>query len=309
MRIGVFLLAGGAPLDTIADQARHAAGLGYASAFFGQLTGWDAIAVAAEAARRAPGLEVGTAVVHTYAQHPVGLAGRALTASALTGGRFTLGVGPSHPGFVQDLYGASYERPARHVREYLTVLRPLLAGEEVEYQGATLSTKAQVSAPGAAVPPIILSALGPVMLKIAGELADGVVTTWTGAAALADHIVPSAARAAEAAGRPAPRVLAGISVALTDDPDGVRAELGAQLGFAGNLPAYRAILDRQGLDGVHETLLAGDEKTLERDLARFADAGVTDLLVSAHGDDELRERTLAFVADRFAQPGVTNPVS
>ncbi|MBW8480770.1 TIGR03564 family F420-dependent LLM class oxidoreductase [Actinomadura parmotrematis] len=293
MRIGLFLGAGGAPLDALTGQVEAAAEAGLASAYFGQFGEWDAITVAALAGRAAPGVEVGTAVVPTYPRHPLALASQALTAQAATGGRFVLGVGPSHRWYIEDSHGYDYARPARHVREYLTALRPLLHGEAVDYHGETLTAVGQVAPAGVAPPQLVVAALGPVMLRVAGELADGVVTTWTGAAALAGHIVPKVTAAAEAAGRPAPRVLAGTVMALTADPDAARDELAARLGFAGDLPAYRALLDRQGLAGVHETVVAGDEALLEREIARFADAGVTDLLVSPHGGEPAR--TLEFL--------------
>ncbi|MFD0686770.1 TIGR03564 family F420-dependent LLM class oxidoreductase [Actinomadura fibrosa] len=297
MRIGLFSLAGGVPLDELAQQARAAADAGLSSFFLGQLNGWDAVMAAAVAGRETPGIEVGTAVVPTYPRHPLALAGQALTAQAITGGRFTLGIGPSHRQVIEEAHGIPYARPARHVREYLTVLRPLLAGEEVAYQGETLAAHGTVEAPGATPPPVIISALGPAMLKVAGELADGVVTTWTGADAIADHIGPSVTKAADAAGRPAPRVLAGVVAALTGDPDGVRRELAEQLGFASSFPGYRAHLDRQGLSGVHETVVAGGEREVADALRRFADAGATDLLISPRGEGAARADLLALAAN------------
>lgn len=284
MRIGLFTIAGMAPLDDIVTQVRQARDAGLDSAFFGHAGSWDALLTAAVAGREVPGIEVGTAIVPTYPRHPLALASQALTAQAMTGGRFTLGIGPSHPQVIEGAHGISYERPARHVREYLSALRPLLRGEDVDYHGETLTAVGKLDAPGATPPPVLVSALGPAMLRIAGELADGTVTTWVGADAIADHIVPSITKAAEAAGRPAPRVLAGVIVAVTTDPDAVRSDLADQLGAASDFPAYRAVLDRQGLSGVHETVIAGDETTVARQLRRFADAGVTDLLISPRGD-------------------------
>ncbi|MEU4826015.1 LLM class F420-dependent oxidoreductase [Actinomadura sp. NPDC023710] len=284
MRIGLFTIAGMAPLDDLVTQVRQARDAGLDSAFFGHAGSWDALLTAAVAGREVPGIEVGTAIVPTYPRHPLALASQALTAQAMTGGRFTLGIGPSHPQVIEGAHGISYERPARHVREYLSALRPLLRGEDVDYHGETLTAVGKLDAPGATPPPVLVSALGPAMLRIAGELADGTVTTWVGADAIADHIVPSITQAAEAAGRPAPRVLAGVIVAVTTDPDAVRSDLADQLGAASDFPAYRAVLDRQGLSGVHETVIAGDETTVARQLRRFADAGVTDLLISPRGD-------------------------
>ncbi|WP_242901764.1 TIGR03564 family F420-dependent LLM class oxidoreductase [Actinomadura terrae] len=306
MRIGLFAPSGGAPLETLVGRARAAADAGLDSLFYGHVNGWDALMTAALAGREAPGIEVGTAVVPTYPRHPLALASQALTAQAMSGGRFTLGVGPSHRTVIEDVHGLPYGRPARHLREYLTVLRPLLRGEDVRHEGESLKVAAQVDAPGAEPPQVIVSALGPLMLKVAGELADGVTTAWTGADAIADHIVPSVAAAAEAAGRPAPRVLAGVVVALTSDPDGVRAAIADRYGFASDFPGYRAVLDRQGLSGVHETVVAGDERAVGRELRRFADAGATDLLISPFGDDAAWEHVTAFAATlRQGSPGAT----
>jgi F420-dependent oxidoreductase-like protein len=283
MRIGLFTVAGTAPLEDLIAQVRVARDTGLDSVFFGHTASWDALMTAAVAGREVPGIEVGTAIVPTYPRHPLALASQALTAQAMTGGRFTLGIGPSHPQVIEGSHGIAYERPARHVREYLSALRPLLRGEDVDYHGETLTAVGALDAPGATPPPVIVSALGPAMLRVAGELADGTVTTWVGADTIADHIVPSITKAAEAAGRPAPRVLAGVIVALTDDPDGVRRDLAARFGPASDFPAYRAILDRQGLTGVHETVIAGDEDTVTHHLRRFEDAGATDLLISPYG--------------------------
>ncbi|MFV2173587.1 TIGR03564 family F420-dependent LLM class oxidoreductase [Actinomadura sp. LOL_016] len=284
MRIGLFTVAGAAPLDDLVGAARLARDTGLSSVFFGHMGSWDALMAAALTGREVPGIEVGTAIVPSYPRHPLTVASQALTAQAMTGGRFTLGIGPSHPSMIEGGYGIAYERPARHTRDYLTALRPLLRGETVEHRGETLTAAGTVDAPGATPPPVILSALGPAMLRVAGELADGTVTTWTGAEAIADHIVPAITKAAESAGRPAPRVLAGTLVALTTDPDGVRRELGERFGAATDLPAYRATLERQGLSGVQETVIAGDETEVAAQLRRFADAGATDLLISPYGD-------------------------
>ncbi|MCF6468527.1 TIGR03564 family F420-dependent LLM class oxidoreductase [Nonomuraea sp. MG754425] len=300
MRVGLYLNTLGTDLDTLLARMRTAAAAGFSGVFLSQLTSLDAITVAALGAREAPGLEVGTAVVQTFPRHPLALAGQALTAQAVSGNRFTLGVGPSHRQIIEGSYGLSYDRPARHTREYLSALVPLLRGEAVEYRGTTLSVAGQVEVPGATPPPVLLAALGPEMLRIAGELADGTVTTWTGAAAIADHVAPRITEAARAAGRPAPRVVASALVAVTDDPDRVREEVAGRLGFAAGFASYRSMLARQGLSGLHETVIAGDESTVGRELARFADAGTTDFLLSPAGDEPDQARTLDFAASWYA---------
>ncbi|MEV4106643.1 LLM class F420-dependent oxidoreductase [Nonomuraea sp. NPDC049695] len=294
MKLGVYLHSGGASVDSLVGHVRDAKAAGFESAFFSQLTSWDSITVAALAGREVPGIDVGTAVVQTYPRHPLALAGQALTAQSVSGNTFTLGLGPSHREIVEGAFGLSYDRPARHVREYLSALMPLLRGETVEYRGETLSAAGQVDAPGVAAPPVLLSALGPMMLRIAGELADGTVTVWTGAQAISEHIVPRITEAARAAGRPSPRVVASAMVAVTDDPERVRGEIGERFGFAGRFASYGSMLERQGLSGVHETVIAGDERTVEKSIAQYADAGTTEFLVSPVGDAQERARTLDF---------------
>ncbi|WP_218009859.1 LLM class flavin-dependent oxidoreductase [Actinomadura kijaniata] len=275
MRIGVARLADG-PVAELVGWARAAAAAGLDGAFLGQHLGGDAVLAAAVVGREVPGIEVGTAVVPTPPRHPRVLAGQALTAQEVTGGRFALGVGPGHGPVMEEVFGVAAEPPARHTRAYLTALRTLLRD----------------APPGVTPPPVLVGALGPAMLRVAGELADGVVTTWTGVAAVAGHVVPRVGRAAREAGRPAPRVLVGVLMALTGDPEGARDDLAARLGPAGDLPAYRAALDRQGLSGVHETVVAGDEREIERRVRAFADAGATDLLVSGLGDPAAQGRLL-----------------
>jgi alkanesulfonate monooxygenase SsuD/methylene tetrahydromethanopterin reductase-like flavin-dependent oxidoreductase (luciferase family) len=128
--------------------------------------------------------------------------------------------------------------------------------------------------------------------RLAGGLADGAVTTWTSAQAIATHIAPRVTEAPVAAGRPAPRVAAIVMAAVTGHPERVRQGVAQQAGAASSLPSYRALLDRQGLGGVHETVLAGDEDTVAAGIRSYADAGANDVLVSILGDDEQFSRTL-----------------
>ncbi|MFI6795389.1 LLM class F420-dependent oxidoreductase [Streptosporangium canum] len=296
MRTGLYISGVGLSLDAMIGQVRAAAEAGLDSAFFSQLTSWDVLTVLALSAQHVPGVDLGTAVVQTYPRHPLALAGQALTAQAATGNRLTLGIGPSHQQIIEGQFGHSYDRPARHIREYLSVLRPLLRGEHVEYRGQTLSAAGQVAVPGAEPPSVLISALGPVMLRVAGELADGTVTVWTGPEAIAGHIGPAITRAASEAGRPAPRIVATVLASVTADPDGARRQVDEQVGFAARFPSYRALLDRQGMSGVHETVVAGDETAVARAFRQYAEAGATELLVSPLGGEREQARTLELLA-------------
>ncbi|WP_370963974.1 TIGR03564 family F420-dependent LLM class oxidoreductase [Amycolatopsis sp. cg9] len=295
MRIGLYA-TGSAGLDEIVEDVAAAEELGLASAFLPQLTAWDALTVAAVAGQRVPRIGLGTAVVRTHAQHPLALAGQALTAQAATGGRLTLGIGPSHREIIEGGYGLSYDRPARHVREYLQALRPLLRGETVGFRGETLTAAGTVDVPGAEPPDVLVAALGPVLLGIAGELADGTVTVWAGPELLAEHVVPKITDAANRAGRPAPRVVASAMLSVTSSPERVRDDIRGRFGAAGEFASYRRLLRQQGKAGLEDTVTAGDEDLVAATVRRFATAGVTELLVSPVGTGEERARTLAFVA-------------
>ncbi|MGC0416316.1 TIGR03564 family F420-dependent LLM class oxidoreductase [Embleya sp. AB8] len=296
MRIGIFLNPDRTGLDELLGRVGEAARIGLDSAYFPQLASWDALTVAPLAGVRTEGIEVGTAIVPTYPRHPIALAGQALTAQAAVGGRLTLGVGPSHGPLIEGTFGYSYARPADHVREYLTVLGPLLRGEAVEHHGRTLTAVGRLDAPGADAPSVLLAALGPRMLRIAGELADGVVVVWTGADEVARRIRPAVAAAAQAAGRPEPRIVASVVVSVTAEPDRILGGIEERLGFAAELPNYRAHLDRQGKKGLGETVIAGDEELVAREVRRFAAAGTTELLISVAGDAEEQVRTLAVLS-------------
>jgi F420-dependent oxidoreductase-like protein len=297
MLIGTAAFGPGLGLDALLEQVRAAEAAGLDSVYFTQQTSWDALTLAALAGREVPRISLGTGVVRTYPVHPLAMAGQALTAQAATGGRLTLGLGPSHREVIESQYGMSFDRPARHVREYLEALGPLLRGEAVQYRGETLAAAGSVDVPGAKPPSVLLSALGPVMLRIAGELTDGTVTTWAGPQLVAERIVPGLTRAAEAAGRPAPRVLATLLAAVTSRPAQLREELGAAFGAAGEMASYRRLLDLQGLAGPQDTAVAGDEAALDAEIRRFADAGVTELLVLAVGDEHEQARTRGLLAD------------
>jgi F420-dependent oxidoreductase-like protein len=228
--------------------------------------------------------EVGTAIVPTYPQHPVTLATAALTAQALSGGRLTLGIGPSHEWFVTGNLGLPYTAPARHTREYLEVLRPLLRGEHVKHSGRFFTVDTQLAMGSVPAPPVLVAALGPRMLEVARDLADGTVAIWVRPDTVAEHLVPALGSGA--------RVAVLVTVAVTTDPDAVRDRFARDMAMVGELPAYRAMLDRGGLSGPADAVVAGSADAVLAELGRFRDAGVTDLIVTPHGDRAGRDRVL-----------------
>ena len=284
------------PIDGVVDQVSKLAEQGIATAWCSQIFGYDALTLLAVVGREVPDIELGTAVVPTYPRHPVMLAAQALTTQAATGRRLVLGIGLSHQVVIEGMFGYSFDRPARHMREYLSALMPLLHGEAVTFKGETLS--ATTMAPldvKVDTPPVLVAALGPTMLRLAGELADGTVTWMTGPATLASHIVPSIAKAATDAGRPAPRVAVGLPVAVTTDPDRAREAASRTFAIYGQLPSYRAMLDREGAEGPAQVAIVGDEQSVANQIGAVAEAGATDFSAAPFGtSDEIRQ-TLALV--------------
>ncbi len=297
MRIGTSVAEpdGTDALVKVADQLRRAVDEGFASAWMSNIFGLDALTALAVAGSQVPGIELGTAVVPTYPRHPAVLAQQALTADLAVGGRLALGIGLSHQIVIEDMYGHSFERPARHMREYLAVLAPLLSGETVAFDGETLRARIGLSTPrsGHKVP-LLLAALAPRMLRLAGQVADGTVLWMTGPATVRDYIVPAITAAASEAGRPSPRVVCILPVCVTDDAAQARADANKAFAIYGQLPSYRAMLDKEGAAGPGDVAIAGDEDSVTGQIMALADAGVTDFVAGeyARGDEGPRTRAL-----------------
>jgi len=300
MRIGTSVAEPTGPdaLSELRDQLQRAADEGFTSAWMSNIFGLDALTALAVAGSHVPGIELGTAVVPTYPRHPAVLAQQALTASLAVGGRLTLGIGLSHKIVIDDMYGYSFDRPARHMREYLSILLPLLDGQPASFHGETMRAAIGLSVPQPGPRPervpVLLAALGPQMLRIAGERTDGTVLWMTGPATVRDYVVPSITQAAAAAGRPGPRVVCLLPVCVTDDVPGARARAQEVLAIYGQLPSYRAMLDREGAEGPGDVAIAGDEDTVTAQITALAEAGVTDFIgvEYSRGDDQERTRAL-----------------
>jgi F420-dependent oxidoreductase-like protein len=290
MKIGLMGGATNSEEDTLAGliaQVQAAESDGFASFWLANIRNHDAIMAMAFGGYNTSRIEVGTAVTPSFPRHPTAIAQQALTAAAATGGRFTLGIGLSHKIVIEDAMGLSYEKPARHMREYLSVLNPLLSGKPAMHKGELYNTAWGLAVPDAPKPvPLLVAALGPVMLKLAGAMADGTVTWMTGARTLGQHIKPNLDGAATEAGRPSPRIVAGFPIALTTDIVGTKDVINNQFEIYGQLPSYRAMLDREGAAGPADIALLGDETALEQGIARLQDAGVTEFIaVIADGGD------------------------
>ena len=299
MKIGLMLGATGTmPLDEFVAMVQSAEDAGIDSVWMANIFSYDAISTLAIVGRETRTIELGTAVTPTYPRHPTAMAQQAMTTAAATNNRFTLGIGLSHKIVIEDMLGFSYDKPARHMREYLSVLMPLVRGQACNFQGEQYRVATMpLEIPGGTDMPVVVAALGPVMLKIAGELADGTNTWMVGPKTMEEHIIARISRAAEAAGRPAPRIVGGFPVILTNKPDEAREKIAEQLTIYGQLPSYRAMLDREGLAGPADIAIAGDENALRGEIKRLEDMGVTDFNAAVMPVEEgAYERTVEFLA-------------
>lgn len=306
MRIGLGLEAprNDPTISGLVREAQRAEQAGFHSVWLSNIFGFDALTALALAGRETGRIELGTFVVPTYPRHPVALAQQALTVQAATGNRLALGIGLSHRVVIEGRFGLDYSRPLLHMREYLTVLNGLLAQQPVEFTGEQYRVAAQLSVPGAAKPPVLVAALGPAMLRLAGRLADGTATWMGGLAYLRDMAVPTIRAAAARAGRPAPRVVAGLPVCVTDDADAARRAAAVIFARYGELPSYRAALERGGARGPADVAIVGTEAEVEAQLRALADAGVTDFTgslfaVERGGSTARSYELLAALAQRF----------
>ncbi|MEV1171653.1 TIGR03564 family F420-dependent LLM class oxidoreductase [Nonomuraea sp. NPDC049784] len=296
MRFGYYLTEpkGPDPIGGLRDQIAQAAQDGFASAWISNIFGLDALTALAAAGNQVPGIELGTAVVPTYPRHPAVLAQQAMTANAALGGRLALGVGLSHQIVIEGMYGHSFERPYRHMKEYLDILIPLSRGEHVKYEGETLRADLQLTTPGGGFP-VLVAALGPRMLKLAGTVADGTVLWMTGPRTVAEHIAPTIKAAAAEAGRAEPRIVCPLPICVTDDPAAAVDRANEIFAVYGQLPSYRAMLDREGAATPGDIAIVGDEDTVLAKLDELRQAGVTDFVGSVFAGKE-RTRNLLISA-------------
>jgi 5,10-methylenetetrahydromethanopterin reductase len=288
VRIGLMASDGaGQTLEQSLAEIRETEEAGFATAWLPNIFGFDALTLAALAGGQTSRIEIGTAVVPTFSRHPFYMAQQAATTQAALGGRFTLGLGPSHKIVIESMMGLSYEKPARHVREYVTVLQQLLEKGQAAFEGETYRVNGGLQAACGKPPQVLIGALGPIMRKIAGTLSAGTITWMTGPRTIEQEVGPGVRAAAEQAGRPAPRIVAGIPVCVTEDADGAREKAARVFAMYGSLPSYRAMMDLEGVAGPEGIALVGDEKAIEAGIRGFVEAGITDFNAAPfpHGDD------------------------
>ncbi|WP_063047805.1 LLM class F420-dependent oxidoreductase [Nocardia pseudovaccinii] len=301
MRIGVMIGPekgdSARKLSRMLDDIEWAESAGLDTAWIPQIpTDFDALITIALMGMKTTRIELGTAVVPLQAQHPIALARQALSAQAAAGGRLALGVGPSHHWIVQDMLGLPYTKPAAYTRDYLDVLNAGLRGPgQVDIENDTFTVHNPLDLGPVAPVPVLIAALGPVMLRIAGEQADGTILWMADERAVADHVVPKINKAAADAGRPAPRIIAGLPVCLCSpsEVDEAKARANRILGEAEVSPNYQRLLEQGSARDIGDICVAGDERAIAAGLRRFADAGATDLSVRLLPIGDTRDELIA----------------
>ena len=280
-------------LDVIVADVRSSEAAGFSSYWLAQTGLVDALQVLGLAGRVTSSIRLGTAVVPTWTRHPEVTAAGALTAQAAAGGRIVLGIGVAHQPSVEDRWGMTWERPVKHLSEYLSILDSLLSTGAAELAGEVWTLHREAALPAGVDPPsVMIAALGRQMLEMAGRRTDGTILWCVGPRTLARHIVPVINDAAAAADRPAPAVVCSLPVCVTDDPAPVREAVGRILADYASLPSYRAMLDIEGVHGVEDISLIGSEAEVTEGLAEIRDAGATDFTAVVMPDATGPARTL-----------------
>jgi len=295
----------GDALSFVIERAREAEAAGVDDIWLNQGLDIDAITVAALVAREIPRITIGTAVVPMYPRHPVTLASQAKVTQIATGGRFALGIGLGHRAQVESVFGVPFDRPIRHLRDYLQALRAILDTGTASVRGSTvtadLSNVPAAALQGGVTPraPLLVAAMGPQALRATGELADGTLPYLAGPRTLASQIVPAITAAAAAAGRSAPRIAAGVPASVTLDPERARAHAVDALAGTAGQPSYQAVLEREGISHPADLALIGSEEAVAAGIQRYLDAGATDVRISpaAFATDEERLRTWQLVGE------------
>lgn len=285
MTLGVALHASGPDnqIDATVQLAREAAAAGLHSAWFGQTFGADSPQLAAIVGREVPGLQVGTSAIPVFGRHPLLVSSQAQTAQAATHGRYHLGLALGTKLLTEGSFGIAYERPIARLREFLTALRQLTETGAADFHGELLTATTPLPArvPGAeGGVPLLVAAMGPQALRVSGELADGILPYLAGPRALAEHIVPAVTAAAEAAGRPAPRIVALVYGVVTDDADSTRAKASEQLAFYEQFPSYARSIELSGGKRAADVAVIGNERAVSEEVRRYRDAGATEVVFS-----------------------------
>ena len=284
-------------VERLVADAKWAEEAGLSSVWIPQIPDdFDALTAATLVALNTTRIEIGTAVIPVQPRHPIALAQQALSVQAVAQGRLALGLGVSHHWVIDEMLGLPYERPAATMRAHLQVLTKAFSGPGVvDVENDFFRVHNPLDITDVTPTTVMIAALGPAMLKLAGELTDGTILWMADERAVADHVVPSITKAAEAAGRPAPRVVAGIPVCLCSESevDAAVERTNRLLSEAEVSPNYQKLLEHGNAQQIGDILAAGTEASIEKRLQSFADAGVTDVSVRVVPIGNGREELIA----------------
>jgi len=285
-----------ADVGRLREHAAAAAEDGFSGWWLAQTGLIDALTVFPAVADAAPGIEFGTAVIPTFPRHPTMLAGQALTTQAVLGDRsLVLGIGLSHKPVIEGYLGMSFDRPIRHLIDYLEVLMPILADGRADYDGEAFTAHFESARPTDVAPSVMVAALGEQALRVTGRRTDGTILWMVGPRTIEDHIRPRLTEAAVDAGRCEPRIVCSLPVCVTDETEAVRDAASQIFSIYGELPSYRAMLDREGVDHPGEVAVIGSEAEVIAKIADLEQAGTTDFAALEFGrstDEYSRTRAL-----------------
>ena len=293
VRIAIGLDTDG-PLERTLTRATRLRAQGFTSMWSSQIFGPDTLTVLAIVGRELRDVDLGTSVVPVQPRHPSMLAAQARTVQEAIGGKLSLGIGLSHQVIVEGLWGISFDRPASYMHEYISALAPMLRGESVAVRGERVSAVATspVGPKETRSPGLLVAALGPKMLEMAGSMTDGTVLWMTGHKTIASHISPLIRAAAAQAGRPDPRVVCALPISVTDDRNGARERVNTEYAVYATLPSYAAMMEREGAKEPADVALVGTRAQVLEQLEELALAGVTEFSGAPTGTAAERDGAL-----------------
>ncbi len=293
MRIAIGLDTDG-PLERTLTRATRLRAQGFTSMWSSQIFGPDTLTVLAIVGRELRDVDLGTSVVPVQPRHPSMLAAQARTVQEVIGGKLSLGIGLSHQVIVEGLWGISFDRPASYMHEYISALAPMLRGESVAVRGERVSAVATspVGPKETRSPGLLVAALGPKMLEMAGSMTDGTVLWMTGRKTIATHISPLIRAAAAQAGRPDPRVVCALPISVTNDRNGARERVNTEYAVYATLPSYAAMMEREGAKEPADVALVGTRAQVLEQLDELALAGVTEFSGAPTGTPAERDGAL-----------------
>jgi F420-dependent oxidoreductase-like protein len=266
MGTGCFISTGRS-LGQALERVALADSLGYEAVFVTHTAGRDSLTVLAAYASATQNVQLGTGVVPIYSRTPATMAQTAVTIDELSRGRMRLGLGVSHRPVVEAWHGQTIDRPVAEMREYVAILRAILRGEDPP-PGTKWTTSFHLTGvPVRSELPIYLAALSPAMVRLAGEVADGVVLWLCNPRYIAEVIGPELAEGRRRCGRDGEPidVVAAVPSAVTNDPSEAYAAMRKELLVYFGLPFYRAMIERSGFAADIEAYdeAAGDPEAMQ----------------------------------------------